>query len=216
MAWPKGRSRKPQPEQEPKPKPEADAELIDPVAELLDVDEDKSKPSKLPPAAAKAKAKADAPRSKWTLSERAKHAAEDTEWRDRTSDNLFALPEEAHAYLRDNNLVAQWCTVSVLGQEQRRHFAGLQANGWTPVHANEMPGVSETLIEGTTQLCVRSKTIHDRALKAQREAALGPIRNREQAVIEGIPGVKGSDHVTARNYNRIRKSVERLDIPRDD
>jgi len=92
--------------------------------------------------------------------------------------------------------------VSVLGQEQRRHFAGFQANGWTPVQSDEVPGVREVLIEGTTQLCVRSKTIHARALKAQNDAALGPIRNRQELLGEGVP-VKGGDHPTARNYNKI-------------
>jgi len=83
VAWPKGRSRKPQPEQQQ-----------DAPAELLDADVSKGKPASKPEPKA-AKAKADAPRAKWTLTERAKQAAEDIEWRDRTSDDLFALPEES-------------------------------------------------------------------------------------------------------------------------
>jgi hypothetical protein len=126
------------------------------------------------------------------------------------------LPEEAHQWLREQSLVAQWVTVSVLGQEQRRHFAQMQMNGWVPVEPGQIPGVSEVLIDGTTQLCVRSKTIHDRALKAQKDAALEPIENRRQMLIEGVPGVSGSDHVTARNYNIIKKQVERIDVPKDD
>jgi hypothetical protein len=139
----------------------------------------------------------------------------DIDWRDRSGDELLALPEEAHSWLRENHLVAQWIAISVLGQRQERHIAQMQMNGWTPVQEGEIPGVHEVEIDGTTRLHVRSKTIHDRAFKAQKEAALSPVQNRSQMLIEGVPGVTGGDHVTARNYNKIRKTMERLEIPQD-
>jgi hypothetical protein len=219
MAWPKGRSRKPQqqPEQQ---QPAAGAEVANKG------DEPKPEASKVVSKSKAQQAKAskaqDAPRAKWrlpkevTLAERAKAVSRDVEWRDRSGDDLLALPEEAHQWLRDQHLVAQWIATSVLGQEQRRHVAQMQANGWEPVQPGEIPGVDEVEIDGNLRLHVRSATIHKKALKAQDDAAKEPMRNRQQMLIEGVPGVTGSDHITARNYNQIKKHVERITVPQDD
>src|SRR5262245_15240831 len=135
MAWPKGRSRKPQPQQQPEAAAH-DPALIEP--ELVDDGASKSKPDpRIKSGEAKAKEE-DRPRKPWTMrkSDELLAKVEDFEpddWRDRTNDDLLAIPEEAKQWLRDHGLVCQWCTVSVLGQEQRRHFAQFQANGWTPV-----------------------------------------------------------------------------------
>jgi len=209
MAWPKGRSRKPQPEQQPPAKAELANKGDEPKPDAA-VSKTVSK-SKTQQSKAK-----DVPRAKWTLSERAKAAEKEIDWRDRSGDDLLALPEEAHQWLRDHHLVAQWIATKCLGQELARHIAQMHMNGWTPVQPGEIPGVHEVEIDGTTRLHVRSKTIHDRALKAQKDAALQPMENRRQMLIEGVPNVTGGDHSTARNYNKIRKTVERLEIPRDD
>jgi hypothetical protein len=208
MAWPRGKPRKPKPEQT---KPEVESA---PAASEPKPSDNGASNSPPPPKDAKPRAQWRLPRE-GSLADRAKAAARDLEWRDRSGDDLLAPPEEAHQWLRENNLVAQWIAVKCLGQELTRHVAQLQANGWTPCQEGEVPGVPEVLIDGTTLLHVRSRSIHERALKAQKDAALGPVRNRQQMLIEGVPGVTGSDHVSAKNYNRIKRTMERLEIPTD-
>jgi len=215
VVWPKGKSRKPQPE----------AELIDATEELLDTGAVKSKAPQTKAKEAKPQPNEDVPskpKGKWTVAKSDELLAkvenfEPDDWRDRSHDDLMSLPAETHEWLREQGLVAQWCTVSVLGQQQQRRFTQMQMNGWTPVQPGEIPGISETLVDGTSQLCARSKTIHDRARKAQREASLAPLNNRAAMIIEGVPNVTGADHPSAtRGWNKIRKTVERIEVPRDD
>jgi hypothetical protein len=204
MAWPRGRSRKPQPQPEQQ-QPPADAEhkpalVTEPAGKVSEPKPDAAasktvSKSKLQQAKAKDTRKPwRAPKEEDSLVDRVKAKAKGLEWRDRSSDDLLSLPEEAHQWLREQNLVAQWISISVLGQPQERHVAQFKANGWEPAQPGDIPGVAEVLIDGTTQLFVRSRTLHEKALRAQDDAAREPMRNRQQMLIEGVPGVTGSDH----------------------
>ena len=211
MAWPKGKSRKPQPEQ----KLETDAELIDP-ADLLDADASKGrrKPSTSKPEPKAAKAKADAP--KWTIKERIAQAAEEADWRDRSDEVSTHIDREVLEDIRNEyGCVLQWWTESVLGQEFPERMNQAQLNGWLPLQPGDL-GIEKVRLPGLI-LCARSVLLDKKAREHQRRQAEEPIRKVQQGLIEGVPGVRGSDHPSAtRGYNHIRKSVERLDIPRDD
>jgi hypothetical protein len=137
--------------------------------------------------------------------------ADPDKWRDRSSDDLLGLPPEAHAWLADHKLSAQWCTKSVRGAEMERHFANFLKNGWTPVEDDTIPGVTKREIEGLV-LCVRPIEITAKAKAAAMAAARQPILERQSLLTEGVP-VPGGNHPSALRTNKINKTLERIEIP---
>jgi hypothetical protein len=136
-------------------------------------------------------------------------------WRDRSHDNPFSLSEEALDYLRASDLDVQWITESVYGQRQDRRFTAFLANGWTPVEPDTIPGVSAVEIDGS-RLCVRPKAISDKARKADKAAATAAWDTKRQYLTEGIPLPSGAGaHPNAIRSNKLNRSLERIDVPRD-
>jgi hypothetical protein len=135
------------------------------------------------------------------------------EWRDRSFDNRFGLPEEAHNWLRQNKLDAQWNTETVYGEKQDRHFNELRRNGWEPVEPGDIPGV-DTVEIGGSRLCVRPMHISDKARKAERSKAQAEWDSRKQMLGEGVPLPSGAGgNVSARRANFIRSEYERIEVP---
>jgi len=152
--------------------------------------------------------------SSWV--QKLKASADADAWADHTEENVLGLSDAAKAWLKDAGLDAQWCTVSVFGQEQTRHYSGLMRNGWTPVNdemARDIPDLAATLIDGL-QLCVRPIELTKKARAVDAAKAQAPINNRIAMIEGGIP-VSGGDHIAARQSNFMRKTIERIEIPGD-
>lgn len=120
-----------------------------------------------------------------------------------------------------------WVTDSVLGQPVPQHRAQFERKGWTPVHtAHDFDGrfdgrftpkgqAGECNVDGLV-LMARPLELTRKALDQDKRRARDQVRIKEQALYGGDIGASGADHPSARNFNHINRSVERIDIPRDD
>lgn len=120
-----------------------------------------------------------------------------------------------------------WVTNTVYGQDMSQHRATFEKRGWTPVHQEDfdrrfdgmfMPrgAQGEISVDGLV-LMARPKEMSDRAALNERRKAAEVIHIKEQQFKGGdLAGVSlDTQHKTALNYNRISKSVERIEIPTD-
>jgi len=173
----------------------------------------KGKSRTKPPPAGAVKQAPTAEKTKTGIFARVGNNWDEVEWKDRSFDNRFSLPEEAHAWLRQNKLDAQWNTESVFGQRQDKHYNELRRNGWEPVEPGEIPGVSTTDIEGV-RLCVRPQHITDKARLTEQNKAQAEWDARRQMLGEGVPLPSGAGRdVSARRANFIHSDYERIVIP---
>lgn len=119
----------------------------------------------------------------------------------------------------------QWVTTTVRGQDFSRHRARFEQRGWTPVHQSDFEGQFDGLFmqkgkEGEITydemvLMARPKAMTEKAHRQDKRRAQEQVAIKEQALTGGdMPGVSlDSQHISALGSNRIRKSVERIDIP---
>jgi hypothetical protein len=138
-----------------------------------------------------------------------------TNWRERTHDDRLSLPQETLDYLQSHQLDAQWITESVFGQRQDQRWNAFLANGWVPVEPDTIPGVSTGELDGV-RLCVRPLAISEKARKAEYAAATAQWDTQRQFLKEGIALPSGAGaHPNAIHSNKLNRTLERLDIPRD-
>src|SRR5262249_43540102 len=148
------------------------------------------------------------------LVERLKAKGQEIEWQDYSNDILTNIDPATIAGLRSEGIALQWCTTSVLGQEFPQRMSEFERNGWVPLEPGQL-GIDVVRLPGLV-LCARSLTLDNKARAyqhAQAEAPLGKIRTM---MGEGIPVREGNHPSATRNYNKIRKTMERLEIPTDD
>ena len=140
------------------------------------------------------------------------------EWSDTTLEDRFHIPREKLEALRDQGVVLQWVTKSVYGREETQHMSHFYRGGWEHVPPGTF-GIEVTEIEGMV-LMARSAAVHARARKHERDLALAPIRAREEMLGGGGPGVPlasgAGSHHRARETNFIRRSIEQIEVARDD
>jgi hypothetical protein len=102
-----------------------------------------------------------------------------------------------------------------MGQEDTKNIARAQRNGWTPVEKGDIPGI-DVVEEGGLQLMARPMAISKKARAIEEAEARSPVVTKEMQVNGNLPGVSlDSNHPSARNYNKMRKTVERLEVPQD-
>ena len=128
---------------------------------------------------------------------------------------MLALPPEILRWLADMDFDANWKTQSVFGQEFPKLMNGYLANGWVKLDSDLFPNfVAER--DGLV-LMVRPRFISDKARKADAARARGPIQAREMMLgSTGVPNVTGGNHPSALRHNRINKTIEQIEIARDD
>jgi len=196
MGWTKGKKRGPR-----QPKPEADSDV---AIESKAIEKDRENKW--------AKREPDERKRTWLA--KAGNNWTDTEWRDQSADNILDVPDNVRGWLKDQDLDANWKVRSVFGQEQTRHWNQLMANGWVPLDKDLFPDFQAER-DGLV-LCVRPQFISAKARKAAAAAARVPIEGREKMLGAGVPGVTGGNHSSAIGFNRINRSVERIEVARDD
>lgn len=121
----------------------------------------------------------------------------------------------------------QWVTDSVYGQDMSQHRAHFEKRGWTPVHQSDFDGVfdgmfmpkgvdGEIKVDGLV-LMARPKELTDKARKLDFRRAREQVAIKEAALTGGdLPGVTLDTAGPAeRGRNAIKKTVERIEIPRD-
>lgn len=121
----------------------------------------------------------------------------------------------------------QWVTTSVFGQDVPTHRAKFERQGWTPVHQEDFEGQfngrwmarnddGEITVDGLV-LMARPKELSIAAKQKQDREAKEVVRIRERDLKGGnIQGVSlDPSHASAVNSNKVGRSVERIDVPKD-
>lgn len=120
----------------------------------------------------------------------------------------------------------QWVAVSVLGQDMVRERGQFERKGWTPVHQSDfdgrfdgryMPrGQDGEINVGGQVLMARPLELSIKSRQREHRAALDQVRIKEQALYSGQDvQASGAEHPSARKFNSINRSLERIAIPED-
>jgi hypothetical protein len=120
----------------------------------------------------------------------------------------------------------QWVTNSVYGQEDPKHRGMFEMGGWTPVHQDDFEGELDGMFmkKGDTNeinyggmvLMARPAELQKKARRLDQRGAREQLEIKERALRGGdLPVSLDATHPSAINTNRVNKSYERIDIPKD-
>lgn len=137
--------------------------------------------------------------------------------------NALDIPKELHP----EGITLQWVTRSIYGQEQTQHRAGFERTGWLQVHPEDFDGVFDGMFapRGSTDpinkdgldLVAKPTEMVEKSRAAERRKAREQVLIKEQSLYGGTDmNAMGADHVSARNFNHIRRTVERIQVPTDE
>lgn len=123
----------------------------------------------------------------------------------------------------------QWITESVYNShdECQRHKLNMEANGWRPVMAKQMPGVfmpiahTGHIVVGGQGLYERPQVLSDQAAAEDKAKALRQMSDRDESLMGGKAGVRGAmkngfamDKRYRGTGGDLRMSIDRaIDIP---
>ncbi len=126
-------------------------------------------------------------------------------------------------------ITLQWVTDSVYGDSQSfaQRRAGFEKTGWIPVHPEDFDGRFDGMFapkgskgeinKGGLVLMAKPTEMAMKAKKADERRAKYQVQLKEQALYGGeLPGVMGADHTSAKRFNHVNRSVEKIAIPTDD
>lgn len=125
-----------------------------------------------------------------------------------------------------DGMSAVWVTDSVYGQSMPQHRAEFEKKGWTPVHGDDFDGLydgkfmpkgstGEINVEGMV-LMMRPKEITDKAKRRDLMRAREAVAIKEAALTGGdINTSLDSQHPSALRSNRINRTMERIEVPKD-
>jgi hypothetical protein len=132
------------------------------------------------------------------------------------SDMLYVPPEIVPPGMRYN-----WKTFSVLGQPQARRYGRFQMTGWEPVPAERHPGMwtpkgykgniemdGLVLMEKSEEACQAHEAREERKALAQVQAKEQQLRGGN---LDGV--TMDTQHRSV--HNKVGKSYERLDVPKE-
>jgi hypothetical protein len=113
----------------------------------------------------------------------------------------------------------RWVRVSTYGQPDPKNYAAAERNAYVkldPADRKEIDGC-EIVEEGGLVLMVRSRAISERARSQQYQDAVKPLETQARRAGEGDLGDYGVtlDPRKAKSSNVFKKSIERIDIPKD-
>lgn len=138
-----------------------------------------------------------------------------------TPDKLRIAPD-----LVPDGMSLQWVTESVYGQPVPQHRAEFEKKGWTPVHQDDFDGIydgmfmpkgapGEIKMDGLV-LMARPIELTRRAQRRDKQEAIDRVRLKEQAWLGGDVNTSlDSRDPSALKANRISRSMERLEVPKD-
>jgi len=139
------------------------------------------------------------------------------------ADRLRIPPEVVERLARDG-VALQWITRSVRGQETPQEISKFTKGGWTPVYQSDfdglldgmfMPkGLDDVIGVEDAMLVARPMALHQKAKAREERNAREPISIKETELGAGI-NVPGGNHPSATRQNRINRTVERIEIPKE-
>jgi hypothetical protein len=120
----------------------------------------------------------------------------------------------------------QWVTTSVYGQDVPQHRSTFERKGWTPVHQDDFDGQFDGMFmakgaEGEINndglvLMARPLEMTKASKRKERAAALEQVAIKEQALRGGdLPIGLDATHPSALRTNRVNKTMERIEVPKD-
>lgn len=136
------------------------------------------------------------------------------------TDNALHIPKEEIPEGMD----LMWVTSEVYGQPQPRHRANFENTGWTPVHQEDFDGLFDgrwapkgsdgEINHGGLVLMAKPLEMVQKARARDKVRARQQVQIKEQQWRSGeLPGVMGADDPTARRFNHVNRSVERIPVP---
>jgi hypothetical protein len=130
------------------------------------------------------------------------------------AENPLDIPQDVlKAYEREGFSFA-WVRESCMGQPDPKNVALHERNQWQAVQPGDFEDIPVTS-EGGLILMVRPKAIDDKARRMEQAAASAPVTTMHMKMGEGdLPGVT-MDARGARRSNFMRKSIEKIEIPKD-
>jgi len=121
----------------------------------------------------------------------------------------------------------QWINKSVLGQEMPQRENSFHKTGWTPVHQEDFDGKfngrfmlrdapGQIIVDGSA-LVFTDINIYNKLKQRDLRQAREQLDIKERDLRGGnLPNVTlDAQHQSALNTNRINKSYERIDVPKD-
>lgn len=119
----------------------------------------------------------------------------------------------------------QFLTYEVYGKSEMKRLTGFHQSGWTPVHKDDFNGWAATvgfagddsgyIRQDGMELVALPWALYLKAKKRDEAKAREQIRLKEQALTGGEMDATGADHPSAKGFNRIGRSVERIEVPKD-
>jgi hypothetical protein len=121
----------------------------------------------------------------------------------------------------------QWVTETVLGKPFPEHTAKYLGRGWVPILRGEFDGKfdhfaleqrdGQAIARDGQILCARPKAWDAKARAEDKKAVDDAVRTRVDKHRGGLMGgtsllAEGAQHETARGVNRLRRTVEPIDI----
>jgi len=142
-----------------------------------------------------------------------------------TDNPRYAL--DIPAELVPPGMVFQWETRSIYGQPMQQRLNASHAAGWTDVHESDFEGIGsqiasmfETDASGyiVKEACIlqaRPLELHQKAVERDKRQARAQLELKAQAFTGGQIGATGADHPSALGSNRISRTMERVEIPKE-
>jgi hypothetical protein len=139
-----------------------------------------------------------------------------------TPDRLRIPPEDI-----PEGYTFQWARTSIMGQPDDRNLRAKRAAGWTPVHRGDVggrydqrfevrPGDEAITMDGTLVLMYMPTELYKKIQMRELKEARERVALKERQFRGGdLPVSLDATHPSAVQTNRITKSYERLDIPKE-
>jgi len=158
-------------------------------------------------------------------------------WQMRAGNNWSAegdLPPEAASFPTDipeewpEGMALQWITTQVRGQPTPERMIAAQRSGWTPVHNDDFDNWHSRVLGGrfsldeggyivkdNSLLCALPMPNYQKLKKRDEKAAQDQVTLKQQAFTGGEMNATGANHPSAVATNRITRSMERIEIPKE-
>jgi hypothetical protein len=132
------------------------------------------------------------------------------------------IPADIIDSLHRDGVALQWITRSVRGMDMPQEMSKFTRGGWTPVYQSDFDGVldgrflpkgrDDVITVDDCLLVARPVELNAKAKMVERREANSKLKIVEDQMGQGIPGVTGGDHPTAKRGNSIKKSFERIEF----
>jgi hypothetical protein len=133
-----------------------------------------------------------------------------------TSENPLSIRQDVLETYAKEGLAFKWVRSHVYGYHDVKNLAMHKRNLWTPVEKGDFPEIENVEQDGLI-LMARPKHIDDKARRLEEAESVAPVHIMKTRAGEGVdvsmPG--GGSHSSARSYNKMNRTYERMEIPDD-